>query len=55
MRRLLEPVGYVSPDEFERAYYSHQNGLGRPGRTNVTEPPGNQARFNLVLEFPPAK
>ena len=23
-RRLLEPLGYVSPDEFERAYYCHQ-------------------------------
>jgi putative transposase len=24
-RRLLEPLGYVSPDEFERAYYRHQS------------------------------
>lgn len=23
-RRLLEPLGYVPPDEFERAYYRHQ-------------------------------
>ena len=23
-RRLLEPLGYVSPDEFERAYYNRQ-------------------------------
>jgi len=23
-RRLLEPLGYVSPDEFERAYHRHQ-------------------------------
>ena len=23
-RRLLEPLGYVPPDEFEQAYYRHQ-------------------------------
>jgi len=23
-RRLLEPLGYVPPDEFERAFYRHQ-------------------------------
>ena len=23
-RRLLEPIGYVPPDEFERAYYNRQ-------------------------------
>jgi hypothetical protein len=23
-RRLLEPLGYVSPDEFEQAYYNRQ-------------------------------
>jgi putative transposase len=23
-RRLLEPLGYVPPDEFERAYYRYQ-------------------------------
>jgi transposase InsO family protein len=23
-RRLLEPLGYVSPDDFERAYYNRQ-------------------------------
>ena len=23
-RRLLEPLGYVPPDEFERAYYRQQ-------------------------------
>jgi len=23
-RRLLQPLGYVPPDEFERAYYRHQ-------------------------------
>jgi len=23
-RRLLEPLGYIPPDEFERAYYRHQ-------------------------------
>ena len=26
-RRLLEPLGYVPPDEFERAYYRHQTAL----------------------------
>jgi putative transposase len=24
-RRLLEPLGYVPPDKFERAYYRHQS------------------------------
>jgi putative transposase len=24
-RRLLEPLGYVPPDEFERAYYRHRH------------------------------
>jgi transposase InsO family protein len=26
-RRLLEPLGYVSPDEFEQAYYNRQSAL----------------------------
>jgi transposase InsO family protein len=26
-RRLLEPIGYVPPDEFEGAYYRHQAAL----------------------------
>jgi hypothetical protein len=26
-RRLLEPLGYVPPDEFEHAYYRHQTAI----------------------------
>jgi transposase InsO family protein len=26
-RRLLEPLGYVPPDEFERAYNRHQTAV----------------------------
>jgi hypothetical protein len=45
-RRLLEPLGYVPPDEFERAYYNRQRASAEPGRTHVTESPGNPARFS---------
>jgi len=40
-RRLLEPLGYVSPDEFEQASLS----FGRAGDTHVTGSPRNPARF----------
>ena len=36
-RRLLEPIGYVPPAEYEAAYYAHLNGRaaietgGQPG------------------------
>ena len=30
MRRLLEPLGYVSPDDFEQAYYRHHSASAEP-------------------------
>ena len=38
--RLLEPLGYLSPDEFERAYISSERSAGNPHATFVrgTEP-----------------
>ena len=51
-RRLLEPLGYVPPDEFERAYYNRQPASGRAGRTHVTESPGNPGRFTPCVSLP---
>lgn len=38
--RLLEPIGYVSLNEFERAYYGPPDGPSRPGGTQVMTSPG---------------
>jgi hypothetical protein len=47
--RLLEPIGYVSPNEFERAYYNRQPAPSGLAGTHVTSSPENPARFIVVL------
>ena len=47
--RLLEPIGYVSPNEFERAYYNRQPAPAGLAGTHVTSSPENPARFIVVL------
>jgi hypothetical protein len=42
--RLLEPVGYVSPNDFERAYYDRQPAPASLGGTHVTSSPESPAR-----------
>ena len=43
--RLLEPIGYVPPAEFEEAYYAHARCRRRRGATQTNEPPLNPGRF----------
>jgi len=47
-RRLLAPIGYVPPIEFEDAYYREQHCQTTPamgGWSHVTESPANPGRF----------
>src|SRR5437867_13252888 len=43
--RLLEPLGYVPPAEFEKAYRDRQAPPSRHGGSHVTSSPGNPERF----------
>jgi hypothetical protein len=44
-RRLLEPLGYLPPAEFEAAYYRGQESPALGGWTPVIESPENPGRF----------
>ena len=43
--RLLEPLGYVPPAEFEQAFHERQARCGSTGGTHVTSSPANPGRF----------
>lgn len=52
-RRLLEPIGYVPPSEFEDAYYRTQKTVETPargGRSQVAESPTNLGRSSLAIQ-----
>ena len=44
--RLLEPLGYVPPAEFEQAYHDRQAAPAEHGGSHVTSSPGNSGRFS---------
>jgi transposase InsO family protein len=44
--RLLEPLGYVPPAEFEKALPRPSGRFYRHGGSHVTESPENPARFS---------
>ncbi len=49
-RRLLEPIGYVPPAEFEAAFHT-TGGPQLPCSTQATEPPMNPGRFRKPVYF----
>ena len=49
VHRLLEPLGYVPPAEFEQAFYDRQWDAAQPAGTHVTSPPENPGRFTHYL------
>ena len=44
-QRLLEPIGNVSPVEYEMNYYRSQGRLVRDGETQLKQSPENPERF----------
>ena len=48
-RRLLEPLGYLPPAEYEEIYYRSQNGPAIAAGLNVTESPEFPGRFRSQL------
>ena len=43
--RLLEPIGYIPPVEFEQVYYRNRSNSSHRGRSQLKRSPGNPGRF----------
>jgi transposase InsO family protein len=53
-RRLLEPIGYVPPAEFEAMYDQQKGAQATGGCAQLTEPPENPGRFRRLFRAPTA-
>ena len=53
--RLLEPIGYVPPAEFEESVLCSRSCHGRRGETQTREPPLNPGRFSHSLPCSPGR
>src|SRR5215475_12172831 len=47
--RLLEPLGYMPPAEFQQAYHDPSGHCSRHGGSQITSSPENPARFDLFF------